>query len=136
MEILHNSVETVALQEGFHNQAEQISDYFQVEATYLRTGEDLVIIVHVPCIKSKSLLKIYKYLPFPIPLPFTPRAHDLTIRQSFDLQTINNLPQAAFDALFDQDDLDHPQFPEALFITDKSDLIAIGADKSFKMTFI
>ena len=33
MEIMHNSLEAVALQEGFHNQAEHISDYFQIELT-------------------------------------------------------------------------------------------------------
>ena len=132
MEIMHNSVETIALQEGFHNQVEHISDYFQIEVTYLRTGEDIVIIVHVPCIKSKALLKIYRYLPFPITLPFTPRSHDMTIRQSLDIQSFN-LPQQSMDAIFDQNNLDHQQYPEALFITDKSDLIAIGADKTFQI---
>ena len=93
MEILHSHVNAVALEEGFHNQAERASDYFQMEVTYLRTGKDIVIMLHVPCIKSKQLLKIYKYLPFPIPLPFMPRSHDITIRQSLDLQSLNNLQQ-------------------------------------------
>ena len=133
MEILHSSVEAVAQEAGFHNQAKYISDYFQIEATYLRTGDDIVIMLHVPCIKSKALLKIYKYLPFPITLPFTPKAHDMTIRQSLDRQYMYNLPQQQLDAIFDQNNLDHPQYPEALFITDKTDIIAIGADNSFQI---
>ena len=131
MEILHSNVNSVAIQEGFHNQAKHISDYFQIEATYMRTGEDIVIMLHVPCIKT-NLLKIYRYLPFPIPLPFTPKSHDLTIRQSLTLHTLQ-FSQNDLDSIFDQNDLDFPQYPEALFIEDKADLIAIGADKSFQL---
>ena len=131
MEILHSEVESVAIQEGFHNQAQHISDYFQIEATYMRTGEDIIIMLHVPCIKN-DLLKIYRYLPFPIPLPFTPKSHDLTIRQSLTLQTLH-FSQHDLDSIFDQNNLDFPQYPEALFIEDKADLIAIGADKSFQI---
>ena len=89
--------------------------------------------LQVPCIKSKALLKIFKYLPFPITLPFTPKAHDMTIRQSLDRQYMYNLPQQQLDAIFDQNNLDHTQYPKALFITDKTDLIAIGADNSFQI---
>ena len=89
--------------------------------------------LHVPCVKSKALFKIYNYLPFPITLPFTPKAHDMTIRQSLDRQYMYNLPQQQLDAIFDQNNLDHPQYPEALFITDKTDIIAIGADNSFQI---
>ena len=131
MEILHSEVESVAIQEGFHNQAQHISDYFQIEATYMRTGEDIIIMLHVPCIKN-DLLKIYRYLPFPIPLPFTPKSHDLTIRQSLTLQTLQ-FSQLDLDSIFDQNNLDFPQYPEAIFIEDKTDLIAIGADKSFQI---
>ena len=131
MEILHSNVNSVAILDGFHNQAIHISDYFQIEATYMRTGEDIIIMLHVPCIKT-NLLQIYRYLPFPIPLPFTPKSHDLTIRQSLTLQTLQ-FSQHDLDSIFDQNNLDFPQYPEALFIEDKADLIAIGADKSFQI---
>ena len=133
MEILHTSVQSVAQEIGFHKPAKYISDYFQIEATYLRSGEDIVIMLHVPCIKTQELLSIYKYLPFPIALPFTPRAHDMTIRQAIDRQFMYNAPQQQLDAIFDQNNLDYAQYPEALFITDKTDLIAIGTDKSFQL---
>ena len=35
--------------------------------------------------------------------------------------------------IFDQNDLDYVQTPEALFITDTTDLIAIGSDDSFQI---
>jgi hypothetical protein len=81
MEIMHNAVTKIANDENFHNQAEKLSDYFQIEVTYSRTEDDIVIMVHVLCIKTKSLLRIYKYLPFPISIPFKTRAHNLRIKK-------------------------------------------------------
>jgi hypothetical protein len=41
--------------------------------------------------------------------------------------------ETVLDQIFDQNDLDYVQTPEALFITDTTDLIAIGSDDSFQI---
>ena len=122
----------IAADERFHNQAEKLSDYYQIEVTYSRTDDDIVVMVHVPCIKTRKLLTIYRYLPFPIPIPFTPKSHDLTISQSLKFQELH-LSKTNYEDIFDQEDLDHPQIPEALFITDTTDMIAIDDDRNFQV---
>jgi hypothetical protein len=84
--IMPTAVSNIAKSEDFHNQAEKLSDYYQIEVTYSKTMDDIVLMVHVPCIKNSGLLKIYRYLPFPILVPFKPYAHDMTIKQSLNSQ--------------------------------------------------
>ena len=131
MQIMHKAVQEVALKEKFNSQAKKITDYYQIEVSYTRTLDDIVILVHVPCIKTKSLLTIYRYLPFPIPLPFQTKAHDLTINHSLQFQE-TLLSKANYDELFDNE-LKFPQHQEALFVTDSTDLIAIDDDQNFQV---
>jgi hypothetical protein len=42
MEIMHTAVSNIAESENFHNQAEKLSDYYQIEVTYSRTMDDIV----------------------------------------------------------------------------------------------
>jgi hypothetical protein len=58
MEIMHQAVSNIAKSENFYNKAEELSDYYQIEFTYSRTMDDIVLMVHVPCIKNSRLLKI------------------------------------------------------------------------------
>jgi hypothetical protein len=46
------------------------------EVTYPGTEDDIVLMIHVPCIKATRLLKIYRYLPFPIHIPLKTKADD------------------------------------------------------------
>jgi hypothetical protein len=82
MEIMHKAVKKLAMEEKFNSQTKKITDYCQIEVCSTRTLDHIVIMVHVPCIKTRSLLTIYRYLPFPIPIPFKPKAHDFTINHS------------------------------------------------------
>ena len=127
---MHESVMEAAHEDGYHPLTTQISDYYQIEVSYTRSDIDIIILVHVPCTKLTSLLTIYRYLPFPIPIPILPKSHDFTIGQSLALPRIN---ETVLDQIFDQNDLDYVQTPEALFITDTTDLIAIGSDDSFQI---
>jgi hypothetical protein len=131
MEVMHQEVLKAAQDDGLNSLVTHTSDYFQVEITYLRNDEDLLIIVHVPCIKIKELLKIYKHLSFPIPLPMTTPGHDLTIRQAMDIEHFQNFTEGQLDGIFDMNNLDYEPVPEALFISDSNDLIAIGADDDY-----
>ena len=54
METMHKEVLKAADDNnGLNSLVTHTSDYFQVEITYLRNDEDLLIIVHIPCIKIK-----------------------------------------------------------------------------------
>jgi hypothetical protein len=117
MEIRHTAATNIFKNEDFHNQAEKLSNYYQIEVTYSRTVDDIVLMVHVPCIKTLVLLKIYRYLPFPISIPFKTRAHDMTIKQSLNFQYFQ-ISKCTYEDLFDQDNLDQEQIQEALLITD------------------
>jgi hypothetical protein len=132
MNIMHKAVQKVAMEEKFNSQAKKITDCYQIEVSYTRTLDDIMILVHVQCIKTKSLLTIYRYLPFPIPLTFQPKAPDFTINHSLKFQEAS-LSKANHDELFDND-LKFPQHQEALFVTDSTDLIAIDDDKIFKFS--
>ena len=131
MNIMHKAVQNIATEEKYNSQAKLITDYYQIEVSYTRTLDDIIVMVHVPCIKSRSLLTIYRYLPFPIPLPIQPKGHDFTIKHSLQFQE-SSLTKAKYDEIFDTE-LNFPQHQEALFVTDSTDLIAIDDDKNFQV---
>ena len=130
MDVMHKAVHDEAAVMGFTPLTTKVVDYFQIEVTYMRSGKDIILIVHVPCTKTAELLTIHRYLPFPIPLPILPKAHDMTIAQSL---SISKFTEKSLDQLFDQNDLDYKQAPEALFISSDSDLIAIGKDNNYQI---
>jgi len=57
---MHSSIEEVASVQGYVLMPERLSDYFQLEALYLRQGEDILIMLQ--CNKDQ-MLTIYKYIP-------------------------------------------------------------------------
>ena len=65
-------------------------DLYQLETSYLRIKNELLIVVHVPCSNPTNLLTIYRYVQFPIPV--LPRHSQKsfneidTIQDFFDLQ--------------------------------------------------
>jgi hypothetical protein len=61
MDIIHNAVTKIAYDEDFQNQTTKLSDYYQIELSCSRTEDDIILTVHVPCIKMTSILKIYRY---------------------------------------------------------------------------
>jgi hypothetical protein len=131
MDIMHKAVQKVAMEEKFNSQAKKITDYYQIEVSYSHTLDNIIILVHVPCIKTRSLLTIYRYLPFPIPIPFQPKSHDFTINHSLKFHDAS-LSKANYGEIFDND-LNFPQHQEALFVTDSTDLIAIDDDRNFQV---
>ena len=57
MDIMHESVVEMALQDGFTPLTVQNSDFYHIEISHTRTDKD-IIIVHVPCTKTSELLSI------------------------------------------------------------------------------
>ena len=130
LKVLHEAVLQLAAKEGYQILPERIGDYFQIEVSYLRTGQDIDILVHVPCVKPNSLLTIFKYVPFPFPLPNTTTKSDLSIAHSVNLHQLT-LEEAI--GVF-QNNTSYDTNSEALFVSEESSLIAIGRDHRFRLT--
>jgi hypothetical protein len=89
----------------------------------MRQDNDIIIILHIPCINVQELMTIYRHLPILIPLLQVLSNHDMTIRQSIENE---KLSESNFEEIYNQSD-------EALFITDEHELIAIGKDNTKKV---
>jgi hypothetical protein len=44
-----------------------LSDYFQLDVSYVKTQDYLTAIIHVPASATPTTFKVYRYIPFPIP---------------------------------------------------------------------
>ena len=97
-------------------------DLFQLDTSYVRINNEILVIIHVPCSNPSSLLTIYKYVPFPIPV--TPQPHlNLTV-----LSTI----QDVFDISSPRCD----KATEGIHFTADADLIAIGKNDKGRHRYI
>lgn len=58
---------------------EQPSDLFQTETSFVFDGNDVTLLVHVPMVDNSALLRLYRFLPFPLSYSdthsLTPRPH-------------------------------------------------------------
>jgi len=128
LQLLHQATLDLAAKNNYQVLPQQLSDYFQLEVSYARSGPDVLLIVHVPCVSTDQLMTIYKFIPFPIPLPGSPTISQLTIQDSlFPTQTLqdNQLPQIPIDT--------YSNLTEALFIDLPSDMIAINRDQQYRI---
>jgi hypothetical protein len=97
-------------------------DLFQLDTSYIRVKNEILVLVHVPCSNPSSLLTIYKYVPFPIPvLPlFNPNITTLnTIQDVFDISS----PMAG-------------SAKEGIHFQPDADLIAIGKNDKGRHRYI
>ena len=102
---------------------QNLQDYFQLETSYLNTGSEILILLHVPCSTNDDLLTIYKYIPFPFPiLPLPPS-------DTVSLSTIQDLINLDFPAA-------GPASMEGLTFNTDQDLIAIGKNKNNRAQYI
>jgi hypothetical protein len=68
LSVLHSEVQKTAKANGYEPLPIQLSDYFQLETSFIRQGSNIILLVHVPCISKTNLLNIYRYVPFPFPM--------------------------------------------------------------------
>ena len=94
-------------------------DIYQLDTSYIRVDNQIIIIVHVPCSNPENLLTIYKYVPFPIPVLPTSHTH-------LHLDTIQDV--------FNIDRTDSAT--EGIHFTPQSDLIAIGKNDNGRHRYI
>lgn len=120
---LHKSVNDYTKKNNLLPLTTHTSDFFQLELSYIRTPEGVFAILHVPCTSSESILTIYKYIPFPIPLPHQTNHSSLTVAQAVHpLQTAPNPPTN-----------DAMNKSEALYLVAESEMVAIDAYNKYKL---
>ena len=91
------------------------ADYYQIDTSYIRDGNDVTAVLHIPCARESQLLSLLKYVPSPIPLPASSRM------------------TAPLKAILHQSDFVHDQsavnetFLEALFFVPEADFIAVSS---------
>ena len=120
MDEMHKAVKAIADERGYTLLPERISDYYQIETSYLRNGQDILIMLHVPCIIHSQLLTIYKYIPLPFPIP---KFVDT------DSSTIGDLinKRSGQTSIGLDDDMD------ALVIVPEAEMIAVSKEDHFRI---
>ena len=68
MQVLQKSVKATADSKGLELIPKQPTDFFQLDTSYIRMDNDILILLHVPCLTSNHMLTIYRYVPFPYPV--------------------------------------------------------------------
>jgi hypothetical protein len=111
MNLLHQSVINTATSRNLQVLPTRPQDYFQLDLSYIRSGKDVLMILHVPCVTKNHLLSIYKYIPFPYPTFHT------TFSDSFDRNYIHSVS----DVLARTNDS-----ASSLFLIPETEMIAIG----------
>ena len=67
-------------------------DLYQLDASYIRKGVEVLILLHIPCIKSNNMLTLYEYVPFPYPLTYDPSHPTPSPGNLFSFQDLANSP--------------------------------------------
>ncbi len=65
---IHNSVLQQAAQNNLTPLTTHLSDYFQLDVSYVVSDHYITAIIHVPATASPYNFKVYRYVPFPIPI--------------------------------------------------------------------
>jgi hypothetical protein len=111
MSLLHESVRNTASSRNLQVLPTRPQDYFQLDLSYISSGKDVLMILHVPCVTSNHLLSIYKYIPFPYPAVHT------TFSNSFDRSFIHSVSDVL---------ARHNDSVSSLFLVPETEMIAIG----------
>ena len=93
-----NSLKATALHREVKLLPARPQDLFQLDTSYVRSGSEILIIVHVPVVMSDSLLTLFEYVPFPYPLLATSSTPPPAIHTLQDLA--NSLNVSSSSALY------------------------------------
>ena len=117
---LYAEIQTLASNNKLSLLTNKPQDLFQLDTSYIRVKNDVLILLHVPCASPDNLLTIYKYVPFPIPVypPSNGTDNRNTIKNLFDSQGPFNSAS------------------EGITFQPEADLIAIGKNSYNKNRFI
>ena len=117
---MHSEIIKTAKVNGYAPLTNQLSDYFQLETSFLRQGSTIIILIHVPCVAKNQLLNIYRYVPFPFPMSKSFDKFSTTIQESMQKQKVSANTQTV-----------QSLTSEAIYIKPESSLIAIGPDSKY-----
>ena len=120
---LYDQILTLARTNNLSPLTNQAQDLFQLDTSYLRIKNEILILIHVPCSNPSSLLSIYKYVPFPIPV----KSNNFNNKQT----TLNTI-QDVFDISAPTSDI----ATEGIQFQADADLIAIGKNNNNKHRYI
>ena len=62
MATLHHEVITKSAHHGLFPLPQHLSDYFQLEVSYIKSNSEIIAILHVPVSDTKSTWSIFKYM--------------------------------------------------------------------------
>ena len=126
LEEMHRAIQAVAEQRGYTLLPERLSDYFQLEASYLRQGKDILIMLHVPCILHDQMLTIYRYVPFPYPLPTQVSTDHTTLQERLTNSTADNPKSPEVDSEMGEN-------VDAVLLIPEAEMIAVGKERKYKI---
>lgn len=79
MMVLQQAVQNSAKSKQLEIIPTQPTDFFQLDTSYLRVGNEILILLHVPCLTTTHMLTLYRYVPFPYPVsifkPYSSNPH-------------------------------------------------------------
>ena len=119
---MHQSLLTMAQNRGLTLFPERLSDYFQLETSYLRQGENVLVMVHVPCVHPKDQLKLYRYVGYPIKIPALTK-HEHTLQHALYNGTFTDTIEPL---------ANHTHF-DGLFVKPESELIGVNSLQHYKL---
>ena len=67
MKALHQQVLQQAKDNNLTPLVSHLSDYYQLDVTYVKSENFITAIIHVPATASNHVFTVYRYIPFPIP---------------------------------------------------------------------
>ena len=115
---LHEAVLKTADENKINLIPTQAQDFFQLDASYIRVKNDVIILLHVPCTTKNSLLNIYRYAKLPYPIDIIPPLLFKIIPHASLTHTVRDVIQLQPNLTTNAN--------EAMYIIPDADLIAIG----------
>ena len=106
--------------------SKHFSDFYQLEVTYLRKELDITILLHVPCVNLDTTLTLYRYIPFPIPLPAETSWDSDDLYEVFFPGKISSRNPAG-------PKFNYSRTMEALYVIPEAEIIAIGHTHAYKL---
>jgi hypothetical protein len=125
--LLHDTVLTYTQERNYALLTANPSDYFQLELSYLRNEEGVVLLLHIPCTTTPDLMTIMRYIPFPIPLHTQTYHSAYSVEQSLQPQHNPHLDphiRVLNNTLSKR---------EALYLIAEADLIAINGNSRYRL---
>ncbi len=84
---IHNSVIEQAEKHNIKHLTQHLTDYFQLDVSYIRSDNFITAIIHVPATAAFTNYKLYRYVPFPIPLS---TSEFMTIHADHDIMAVGH----------------------------------------------